>query len=93
MPVRVKAVNNQVTMPNGLKREIDVDVGDLIVQVKGGNARGLQGQLEKTTATKRRIAIGYPPDIPNAAWEAAVRNGIPIARNNDELLAIIRELQ
>lgn len=79
-------------MSKGLSREVDINLGDLVMQVKSGNARGLTGQLQATTATTDRTAIGYAPDIPNAAWEAAARQGIPIARTPDELVAMVKEL-
>lgn len=91
-PGRVQAVSTQVLMANGLSREGDVDLGDLIVQVKSGNARGLTGQREATTATTGRPTIGYAPDIPNPAWEAATRQRIPLARTPDELIGIVKEL-
>ena len=92
MPGRVAGVNVDVPMANGLTREVDIDLGDLLVQVKGENARGLTGQLMATTLSTGRTAIGYAPTIPDAAWLNAARQGIPIARTPDELLAIIREL-
>jgi len=92
MPGRVVGVNSQVSMANGLSREVDIDLGDLLVQVKSGNARGLTGQLMSTTASTGRTAIGYAPDISEGAWLNAARQGVPIARTLDELLAIIGEL-
>ena len=41
LPGRVVGVNTQRVMSNGLTREVDIDLGDLLVQVKSGNARGL----------------------------------------------------
>ena len=61
------------------------------MQVKSGNARGLTGQLQKTTSTTGLTAIGYAPDIPNGAWEAAARQGIRLARSPDELVAIVKD--
>lgn len=92
VPGRVVGVNTQARMSNGLSREVDIDLGDLIVQVKSGNARGLIGQLLATTSSTCRTAIGYAPGIPEGAWLNAAREGVPIARTPDELLAIIREL-
>ena len=92
MPGKVINVNNQVAMTNGLKREIDIDLGDVIVQVKSGNARGLAGQLAKTAASTGRPVVGFAPDMPNGAWESAARDGIRIARTLKELVAIVKEL-
>jgi RHS repeat-associated protein len=91
-PGRVLGVNKDVPMTNGLQREVDIDLGDLYVQVKSGKARGLIGQIQSTEATTGVRTIGYAPSMPAAAWESAARAGVPIARNLQELLAIIKEL-
>jgi RHS repeat-associated protein len=92
MPGRVVGINNQVPMTNGLQREVDVDLGNMYVQVKSGNARGLIGQIQRTEATTGVRTIGYAPNMPEAAWESAARAGIPIARNLQELTAMVKEL-
>ena len=92
MPNRVVDVNNQIKMSDGRLREVDIDLGDIIIQVKEGNARGLAGQMSKTASTTGRRVIGYAPDIPNGSWEAAARQGVRIARDLKELLAIIKEM-
>jgi len=61
------------------------------VQVKSGNARGLQGQVVDTQATTGIRTVGYAPGIGAAAWDDAARNGVPIMRSMDELLAYLRE--
>lgn len=91
MPGRVLAVNGKVPMINGLSREIDVNLGDMLIQVKGGNARGLVGQIQQTEATTGIRTMGYAPNMPTAAWVSAARDGVPIARNMDELFAMIKE--
>lgn len=91
MPGRVVAVNSQRTMANGLTREVDIDLGSLIVQVKGGNARGLTGQVLRTQASTGTPTVGYAPGISDAAWRNAAQQGIPILRTPDELLAYVRE--
>ena len=92
MPGRVLGINKDVLMKNGLQREVDIDLGDMYVQVKSGKARGLIGQIQSTEATTGVRTIGYAPSMPAAAWESAARAGTPIARNLQELLAIIKEL-
>jgi hypothetical protein len=84
-------VNTQRVMSNGLIREVDIDLGDLLVQVKGGNARGLTGQIARTQASTGTRTIGYAPDLGDAAWRNAAQQGIPILRSSNELLAYIRE--
>ncbi|WP_375430763.1 DUF6531 domain-containing protein [uncultured Friedmanniella sp.] len=92
LPGRVRSVNSNVAMKNLHSREVDIDLGDLGVQVKSGNARGLTGQMQKTRATTDLTVIGYAPDMPRGAWFNAASQGLPIARDTDELIAIVREL-
>jgi hypothetical protein len=92
MPGRVLGVNQLIPMTNGLSREADINLGDMLVQVKSGNARGLIGQIQDTEATTGIPTVGYGPSMPAAAWEGTAWQGIPIARSIDELIAIIREL-
>lgn len=93
LPGSVLGVNELVPMTNGLSREVDINLGDLFIQVKSGNARGLVGQIPKTEATTGIKTIGYAPSMPTAAWVSAARQGVPIARNIDELIAIIKEFR
>lgn len=69
----------------------NIDLGSLIVQVKGGNARGLTGQVLRTQASTGTPTVGYAPGISDAAWRNAAQQGIPILRTPDELLAYVRE--
>jgi hypothetical protein len=91
LPGRVVGVNGQRLMSNGLSREVDIDLGNILVQVKSGNARGITGQIQRTEASTGVRTVGYAPDISDAAWANAARQGIPILRSPDELLAFVRE--
>lgn len=93
MPGRVVSVNSDIRMFDGLMREVDIDLGSVVVQVKGGAARGLTSQMLATMATTDRVVVGYAPDMKPGAWMNAVQvEGIPIARSTDELIMIIQEL-
>jgi hypothetical protein len=91
MPGRVTGVNEMVPMANGLSREVDINLGDMVVQVKSGYARGLTGQISDTEASTGIRTVGFAPSMQNTAWVNAARAGVPIARSTDELIAIIRE--
>lgn len=91
MPGRVVGVNINRTMTNGLTREVDIDLGNIIVQVKGGQAKGLTGQIVETGASTGVCTIGYAPGVTLGAWRSAAERGIVIARSQDELLAYLRE--
>jgi RHS repeat-associated protein len=92
IPGRINGVNRTLNLVTRKGfREVDIDLGKVIVQVKSGPAGGLTKQLTETARTLGRQVIGYAPDIPNGAWANAARDGIPIARNPAELLAILRE--
>ena len=87
----IVGVNSQRTIANSLSRDVDIDLGNLLVQVKSGNAIGLTGQISKTQSSTGIRTIGYPPGICDGAWRNAASQGIPILRSPDELLAWIRE--
>jgi hypothetical protein len=91
LPGRVVGVNGQRTMANGLTREVDIDLGNLLIQVKSGNARGLTGQIGRTQSSTGVPTVGYAPGISDAAWRNAASQGVPILRSPGELLACIRE--
>ena len=91
LPGRVVGVNINRVMSNGLTREIDIDLGNIIVQVKGGQAKGLTGQILETQASTGVRTIGYAPGVSPGAWRSAAEQGIIIARSQDELLAYLRE--
>lgn len=90
-PGRVLGVNKMAMMTNGLQREIDIDLGNIFVQVKGGPGTGLTGQIEKTRMTTGTTTVGYAPRIGDAAWRNAALRGVPIMRTLDELLAYVGE--
>ncbi len=96
-PKRVLDVNKHLPANvAGGTREVDILMDQFVIQVKGGRATGLAGQMQETAATltdKSRRIIGYAPDnYSTHAWTRAANEGIPIARNFDELVAIIKEL-
>ncbi|MFG2840211.1 RHS repeat-associated core domain-containing protein [Streptomyces zaomyceticus] len=91
-PGRVVKPNDKVLMFDGLKREIDINLGDIYIQVKKDNARGLTGQIEKTVKTTGVTTIGYAPDMPRAAVNNAARKGVQIAQTPEELIEMIRGL-
>lgn len=86
-PGHVSGVN---VMENG--RELDIVLSDgTILQVKSGNARGLNAQL---TATQRafpdRVVIGVHPDRPNRAFQRAIdRTGNLSTSNVDDLVDVV----
>jgi hypothetical protein len=96
-PGRVIDVNKKLPANvAGGDREVDILMDQFIIQVKSDKASGLAGQIQATASTlhdKTRRVIGYAPDkYSGHAWTRAANEGIPIARNFDELIAIIKEL-
>lgn len=63
--------------------------------IKSGRAKGMARQIEETSMTlqdKSLRVIGYAPDnYSQSAWKSAAENGMPIARNFDELVSILKE--
>lgn len=48
--------------------------------------------MQKTLATTGRCPVGHAPDIEYGAWKNAARQALPIARDMDELVMIMKEL-
>jgi RHS repeat-associated protein len=88
-PGQVTGVNAEVMMKNGLMREVDVAVGDVLVQVKDGSGRGLIGQLLKTAETTGKRSIGYAPGLSDVAVRDGLIKGVNIARTIEELIALL----
>ncbi|MEV4706193.1 hypothetical protein [Actinoplanes sp. NPDC049316] len=79
-------------MANGRSGEADIDLGNMVFQIKEGKSKGVTGQIEATAASTGRRVIGYAPDMTDAAWRNAARQGIAIARTPDELVAMVGEM-
>lgn len=93
-PGWVRALNHDIPYADGSDmREIDIDLGDTVVQVKSGDARRIIRQMEATIATTGRTVVGYAPTMRPGAWVEAAQRGLPIARTPDELIAILKELE
>ena len=91
-PGRVSGVNTMVRQFTGHLREVDVELGDVIVQVKSGSARRMARQITDTIAGTGRPVVALAPTMRPGAWHAAATDGVAIARTMDELIAIIREI-
>lgn len=91
LPGRIKDVNVNVLMNDGRPREVDLDLGDIVVQVKTDKARGLTGQMIETAETTGLQVVGYAPTMPDGAWANAARQGLAVARTPEELIAILKE--
>lgn len=92
-PGSVLGLNQNIDTLHGAYREVDIELADIVIQVKSGPAGGITAQIERTAVQTGRTVIGYAPDMPAAAWANAARNGVPVARTIDELLALIGELR
>lgn len=91
LPGRIRSLNVDLDIGGGLTREVDIDLGDVIVQVKGKNARGLQAQIAETEETTGIKTIGFAPTIKHGALIDAARNGVAIFKDFDKLMAYLKE--
>lgn len=91
LPGRIRGVNSDRVTGEGLMREVDIDLGDVIVQVKGKNARGLQAQIAETQESTGVTTVGFAPTIKHGARIDAARKGIAIFKDFDELMAYLKE--
>ena len=79
-------------MDGGRTREVDIEVGDVTVQVKDSRVRNLRGQIEETRRTTERPTIGDVPGLPHVAWMNVALECVPIARNEEEIIQMLKEL-
>ena len=98
-PGRIKAVNKDVYRNDGSKlTDFDIELVDnVVVQVKTDNARGLEGQIIRTSNEMKQIGmhqevIGYAPGL-DLSFKAvririanAEKQGIAIFTTLDDLL-------
>ncbi|RLV48941.1 hypothetical protein D9V37_10125 [Nocardioides mangrovicus] len=90
-PGTVKHVNNWIPMHDGTLREVDIDLGSTVIQVKSGNARRLLAQMSRTRDSSGRHVLAYAPSLPDGAYAHALRNGFAVARTKQDLLNLIKE--
>jgi hypothetical protein len=93
LPGRIVSTNSLRAMVNGNAREVDIDLGDLIVQVKSGNARGITRQILETQTKTGVDTVGYAPTLKEGAWRNAAAQGIVILRTPSELIAYLKEFR
>ena len=88
-PGRVRAVEKIIKGSDGkIITDLDIDLDDIVIQVKSGSAKGLTAQMLRTAKATGRTVISYTPDI---AQSAAVlrnvrQNGFQTFTDMEELL-------
>lgn len=92
-PGWIRGVNHHVPQHDGRTREIDIEVGNVLVQVKSDRARHLLAQMTATMNTTGRVPVAYAPDMPYVAWRGALYDGFRIARTREELMLMLVEFQ
>lgn len=91
-PDLVRGVNAWLPTYHGKLHEVDIDLGEIVVEVKTGPARKAGPQLEVIANNTGRRPILFAPDIPTPARMTVLSKGFAVARTNEELLDIIKEL-
>jgi hypothetical protein len=94
-PGRVKEVNKIVRDETGrIITDYDIELNDVIIQVKSGSAKGLTTQIQNTAQSTTKIVIGYTPDLnPSSAVVKGVQNsGYECFTTLEELLDYLNEI-
>lgn len=91
IPGIVKGVNEWVPTLYGHQREIDINLGEIVIEVKSGRARDLAGQLQAIADTTGRRPIAYAPEMPTPARFTVLAKGFAVAHDKEQLLSIMRE--
>ena len=72
-PGRVKGVEKIIKSLDGrIITDLDIELDDIVIQVKSGSAKGLTSQMIRTAEATGKKVISYTPDISQAS--AVLRN-------------------
>jgi RHS repeat-associated protein len=88
-PGKVVDVNKITHRSDGtILTDFDIELNNIVIQVKAGTAKGLTSQITKTTTGTAKEVIGYAPDLsPSSALvKNANKQGIKVFTSLDDLL-------
>ena len=91
IPGKVVDVNRIIKDPSGrILIDLDIELDNIIIQVKSGGGKGLTTQLENTANATGKTVIGYGPDIKSSVLKGAQQKGYEVFTNLDDLLKYIQ---
>ena len=89
-PNSVKGVNRIIRRPDGSPiTDLDIELENIVIQVKSGGAKGFTGQLINTANSINKNVIGYAPDIKPSVLKDTQRHGFDVFTNISDLLEFI----
>ena len=90
-PGRVCGVNRVIKDLNGrIITDLDIELNNIIIQVKSGGGKGLSTQLQNTANATSKIVVGYGPSIKPSVIKGAQANGFSVFANVDDLFNFIK---
>ena len=90
LPGRINNVNRVVKDASGrIVTDFDIELDNVIIQVKSGGGKGLTSQLERTVTATNKTVIGYGPDIRASVIKGARAKGFDIFTNIDSLIEFL----
>ena len=74
--------------------DLDIELDDIVIQVKSGSAKGLTSQMIRTAEATRKKVISYTPDISQASavLRNARQNGYKTFTSIDDILEYLSYL-
>lgn len=94
IPGKVVDVNRIIKDPSGrILTDLDIELDNIIIQVKSGGGKGLTTQLENTAKATGKTVIGYGPDIKSSVLKGAQQKGYEVFTNLDDLLKYIQSVK
>ena len=94
-PGKVVDVNKIVYRPDGtILTDFDIELDNIIIQVKAGTAKGLTSQITKTAAGTTKEVIGFAPELnPSSALvKNASKQGIKVFTSLEDLLEYLLKI-
>lgn len=78
---------------NKIITDFDIELDNVIIQVKEGGGKGMVSQLERTATATNKTVIGYGPDLKGSIVKGANAKGFNVFRSADELMEFLKNLK
>lgn len=91
IPGMVQDVNKIIRDSSGrIVTDLDIELNDVVIQVKSGGGKGLTTQLENTASATGKITVGYVPDAKPSIIKGAEAKGFQVFTDLDELINYLK---
>ncbi len=91
IPGKVSDVNKVIRDPSGRTiTDLDIELDDVVIQVKSGGGKGLTTQLETTAKAIGKEVIGYVPNVKPSILKGASAKGFKVFTKLDDMINYLK---